>query len=365
VSGDILSRRALNRALLERQMLLRRWRIPAAEAIERLVGMQAQVPSDPYFALWSRLEGFMTDDLSNLITNREAVRMGLMRATLHLATARDALAIRPVVQSAIERVFYGSSPFGRRIAGVDIEALLAAGRGILEETPRTGPVLAKLLGERWPQYDAASLAQAVSYMLPLVQIPPRGVWAASMQPTRTTLESWLGQPMSPDTTPDALVLRYLAAFGPASVSDVRTWSGLTALREVIERLRSQLRPFRDEKGTELFDLPEAPRPDPETPAPPRFLPEYDNIVLSHADRSRILIAGYQGLSFLKGSLLVDGFLHGTWKLSRERGPATLLIQLYKELTNSDAAAVSEEAERMLAFAAPDAEVRDLQLVQPA
>jgi hypothetical protein len=367
--GERLTPLALNRALLARQMLLGREQVGAAAALERLVGVQAQAPNAPYVGLWSRLDGFQHEELAQLIETRRAVRTSLMRATVHLVTARDCLALRPVVQSMLERRFQ-SSPFRRDLVGIDMDALLAAGRALLEERPHTRVQLSRLLSERWPDRDSASLAYAVSYRVPLVQVPPRGIWGKRGQATFATAESWLRKSFKPNPGPDKAVLRYLAAFGPAGVADIQTWSGLAGVREVTERLRPRLRTFRDHAGRELFDIASAPQPDSDTPAPPRFLPEYDNVLLSHADRSRIItgrrpVPLYAGNGAVMGTVLVNGFFGGTWKIARHKGSATLTVQPFERLTAKDAAAVAEEGARLLVFAAPDAQARDVNLAPAA
>jgi hypothetical protein len=320
--------------------------------------------------LWSRLEDFRTDDLATLITERRAVRMGLMRATIHLVTARDALGLRPVMQPALERAFQTSSPFGRQLVGVDIERLLKVGRALVDERPRTSAELRPILHKRWPKRDRNSLVMALSYLLPLVQVPPRGVWGASAEPRRTTLDAWLGRPLGRKRSPDAMVLRYLAAFGPATAADARTWSGLSGLTAAFQRLRPRLRTFRDERGRELFDVPDGPLPDPDSPAPPRFLPVYDNIVLSHADRARIVRpvdpkrVGYmEGANF--GSVLIDGFVGATWTVKRASTSATLRIVLIDRLPKRERVAVEDEGARLLAFIAADAPSRDVTMVAPS
>lgn len=354
----VLGRRALNRALLERQMLLRRRQLSAFETIEHLVGMQAQVPQAPYVGLWTRLEGFRADELSGLISDRRAVRASMMRATIHLVSAPDFLRLRPVVQPVLERDVYANATYGKeRLAGLDVDAVLHAGRTLMEERPRTAAELRSLLGPRWPGRDAAALAYAARGLLPLVHVPPRGLWGGSGPVAMTTAEAWLGRSVAHGRSPDDAVLRYLAAFGPATVADARAWSGLSGLREVFERLRPRLVAFRDESGRELFDVPGAPLPDPETPAPPRFLPEFDNALLSHAERTRIVPEEHRRAlfrdPFMRGVLL-DGFACGTWKMKRAPGRATLIIEPFGPLPERGRAALAEEGERLLAFAEPGA-----------
>ncbi|MDQ3871188.1 MAG: winged helix DNA-binding domain-containing protein, partial [Chloroflexota bacterium] len=327
--------------------------------IEHLVGMQAQNPLDPYVGLWSRLEGFRPEALATLIVTRRAVRIGLLRTTLHLTTARDALTLWPVMRPVLERA-WAASPFKKQLPGVDIAAVVAAARALLEAEPLATSALGRRLHERWPEHDAASLGYAARFLLPIVQIPPRGVWGATGPPTWTTLDAWLGHPVM-SGHPDDAVLRYLAAFGPATVGDIRVWSWLTGVREVVDRLRPRLVTFRDESDRELFDVPNAPRPDPDTPAPPRFLPVFDNLLLSHDDRSRVFPEDARGrLSGWVGSFLVDGFVRGQWRLARDGAAAALLIEAFAPLTDAEAADVVAEGGRLLEFMAADAADRRVQ-----
>lgn len=362
ISGDVLTPRALNRALLQRQGLLARSDAPAIDMIEQLVGMQAQEPQNPYLALWSRLDGFDPAELSRLLAERHAVRAQLMRATIHLVSARDCLALHPITQPVLARTF--TSPWGKGLAGADVREVAAAGLELLAKRPRTRAELGALLAPRWPDADPKSLAHAVTFNTALVQVPPRGLWGETGQATWAPVETWLNRELHPNPTTDEVVLRYLAAFGPATVADIRTWSGLTGLREVIERLRPQLRTFRDEQDGELFDLPGAPLPDPDTPAPPRFLPEYDNLVLSHADRSRMFNALGPGGPFPQGraigALLVDGFYGANWKLTEGDGAATLTIDGFEPQPGDEADEVDEilaEGTGLLELLAPGASER--------
>ena len=351
--SELLTRRALNRALLERQLLL----TPAADldaagAIEHLVGMQAQIPQAPYVGLWSRLENFRAGELSELIESRRAVRGTLMRVTLHLVTARDYRELRPVLDGMIAQRFL-SSPFARGLAGADMEELVDLGRRLVEGRPRTRSELRPLLAERWPDRKPDDLVYAISYLLPLVQVPPRGLWRRSGQATLTTSEAWLGKPLAKGTRPDEMILRYLRAFGPAAPADIRMWSDVPGLRDAIDRLRPQLRSFEDERGRELLDVEDGPLPDPETPVPPRFLPEYDNVLVAYDDRSRVIPPEHHKQvvrNLGKRPLLIDGQVRGWWKL--ERGSVS--IEPFAPLSEHDAAAVRDEADRLLEFAAQGA-----------
>jgi hypothetical protein len=351
---DVLSSRVLNRATLERQLLLRRSSLTPLQAIEHLVGLQAQNPLDPYLALWTRLADFAPETVGQLLEERALVRMVVMRGTIHLVTADDAPALRSLTQPVLDAEIARHPEFAPRLAGVDLGPVLAVARAAMREEPRSGRQLRKVLAEHFPDLDAAALAYACRCLLPLVQVPPRGVWGRTREVVSTTLEDWLGTQPPPRQSLDGLLLRYLAAFGPATSRDAGTWSRLTGLGDVFDRLRSQLRTFRDERGRELFDLPDAPRPDPDTPAPVRFLPEYDNLLLSHADRARFGIGDRnrfaQAVHPFKGSVLVDGEVHAMWHSQHDRAAGrVVLVVEHLPLSGPDLAALEAEAERVVRF----------------
>jgi hypothetical protein len=364
---DVLDRRTLNRALLERQILLRRKRVSALRAVERLVALQAQVPRDPYVALWSRLDPFRPEALAEPMADRRAVRMTLLRGTLHLVTARDALTLRSLIQPVIEGVLYGSSPLRKAVGSVETAELLRLIRERLEERPSTRAELVKAIADRWPDADATSLGYAM-YLLPTVQVTPRGVWGRTGRSAFATVDSWLGRPIEPDTQPDELLLRYLAAFGPSTVADAQTWSGLSGLRGTFERLAPRLRTFLDERRRELFDVPNGALPRPTTPAPARFLPEYDNALLAHKDRTRIVPPSGEVPTWTEvgwGTVLVDGFVAARWRLDREDDDAELRVEPFVKLAREDRTAVAEEGKHLAAFLAGDAARRRVRIAAAA
>jgi Winged helix DNA-binding domain len=360
-------KRALNRALLARQHLLRRVELPVGDALEHLVGLQAQAPMPPYYGLWSRIEGFNPNELGRMLTQREAVRLTLMRGTVHLVTVRDAVLLRPLVQPVVERAHSGA--FGRRMSGVDLEELAKAVRELLAEERLGARELGRRLVERGIGEDAEAIGNAARVFVPLVQVPPRGVWGAGGQARYATIESWTGAELERRPSIADIVLRYLGAFGPASVIDVQKWSGLTKLKPVLEELRPRLVSFVQEDGKELFDLPNAPRPDAGVAAPVRFLGEYDNVLLGHADRSRIIPEDFPWEAMLApgrfvNNLLVDGMLRATWWIEREgKRTATLAIRPFGQLSEREQNEVSAEGQRLIDWAAADAEVRDLRFVE--
>jgi hypothetical protein len=364
VSSEVLSRTALSRATLARQMLLERVPMAPYDAVHRLVGLQAQTPQSWYLTLWSRLADFDPIATGRLLDERRLVRLPVMRSTLHLVTDDDAPVLRAFTKPTIDRGIRGV--WAQRLEGIDHAELAAEVRRFTADVPRTPADLLAHLDARWPGRERLALANAVRALVPLVQVPPRGVWRQSGAARLAPLEAWIGRAVPASVDPGPIVFRYLAAFGPASVMDAQAWSGVSRLRDVFERLRRRLQTFRDESGRELFDLPDAPRPDPGTPAPPRFLADFDNVLLSHADRSRFVGEADRGAFTYQdgpypGMLIADGIAVGQWHVQRDEGAATMVLRLIRPLSPDEEAAVRSEADGVLRFTFPDASAHSLEL----
>lgn len=346
---SVLSVRTLNRTLLERQFLISRVPLAPLDVIRHLVAMQGQEPDAPYIGLWTRLARFRHEELEELLHGRAVVRGAVMRTTQHLMAAEDFLWLRPLVQPVLDR-----SPrqgFRKEIEGLDLAELASAGRELMSGRTMTRPQLGRLLAERFPGRGGSALAGSVHFLVPLVHPPPSGLWGSRGGSVPCALaEDWTGRPLE-EPRVETMVRRYLAAFGPADVKDVQAWSGLTRLREVIDRMRSGLRVLRAADGRELFDLPDAPLADPDLPVPVRFLPAFDNLLLGHADRTRVIADEYRklvapGQAMVRPTFLVDGTVRGTWALEDGR----LVVSPFRPLSDGEAAQVLEEAGRLWAFA---------------
>ncbi|MET7393308.1 winged helix DNA-binding domain-containing protein [Dactylosporangium sp. NPDC005572] len=363
---EVLDRRALNRATLARQLLLDRSAMGVPEAVEHLAGLQAQTPHSWYVGLWTRLRDFTPAGASDLLADGRLVRVAAMRSTIHLMTGRDALAVRPLVAVVGERMW--ATNFGRRLTNLDdLSSIVAEGCRILAAEPLTFAELGKRLAERWPGHDAAAMAQAVRVFETLIQVPPRGQWGRSGRALHTTAAAWLPGLSAEPLTVAELLLRYLGSFGPATVRDMQTWSGLTRLGEVVDGLRPRLVTFADDQGRELFDLPDAPRPGADAPAPARFLYDFDNLLLSHADRTRVVTPEYTGQPFdpngpMPAVVLVDGTTAGVWRVGGTRQRAELVIAPLRRLTERELDDVTAEGGRLLAFLHPKA-ARTVRLVE--
>ncbi|PRX98954.1 winged helix DNA-binding domain-containing protein [Allonocardiopsis opalescens] len=348
----VLSTRALNRATLARQLLLERADLPVPDAVAHLCGLQAQEPQEPFTGLWSRLRAFDPAVLSELLLRGRVVRTHLMRRTVHLVTAEDALAWRARHDAMLRQRVLGV--YRRELAGVDLGELAAAGRAVMADgEPRSMPQLARELDGRWPEAGPRALGEMlVAALLPMAQLPPRGLWGVRAGVRYALLPSWLGREVAPlpadaaDAVGQALVRRYLAAFGPAATADLRAWCGLAGLPAAVAAIREELVSFRDERGRELLDLPGAPRPDPGTPAPVRFLPAFDNAILGYQDRNRVIDDAHRGLSVAGARVvLVDGRAAATWTVAA----GTVAVDPLRGFTRAERAAVAEEGRALARF----------------
>ncbi|MFE3519701.1 winged helix DNA-binding domain-containing protein [Streptomyces sp. NPDC059166] len=348
----VLGDRALNRAALARQLLLERSAMTPQEAVVHLCGLQAQEPQEPFTGLWARLSGFEASALDALLTGRSVVRTHLMRRTVHLVAADDVLAWRARHDAMLRQKVLGV--YRRELDGVDLGELAAAARTLMADgQPRTMTGIAEALAERWPAPGRRALGEmVVAALVPMVQMPPRGLWGVRAGVRNTPLADWLGRDPDPpapegsDPVGETLVRRYLAAFGPAASADLRAWCGLAGLPKAVAAVRGELVAFRDERGRELLDLPGAPRPDPDTPAPVRFLPAFDNAILGYHDRSRIIDDAHRGLS-VEGArvVLVDGRVGATWTV--EAGAVS--VSPLRPFTRGERGAVVEEGRSLASF----------------
>ena len=346
----VLDTRALNRATLARQLLLDRADVPVLDAVAHLGGLQAQEPQEPFVGLWSRLRAFDPKVLSDLLVDRKVVRTHLMRRTVHLVTAEDVLAWRSRHEAMLRQKVLGV--YRRELDGVDLAELAEAARAVMaDDEPRTMSEIARALAERWPEPGPRALGEMViAALVPMAQLPPRGLWRAKGGVRNLPLSSWLGREVDPlaadDVVGRALVRRYLAAYGPAATADLRAWSGVAGLPAAVKAVREELVSFRDERGRELLDLPEAPRPDPDTPAPVRFLPAFDNAILGYDDRTRIIDDAHRLLSVAgERVVLVDGRVAATWTVETD----TVAVTPVRRLSRADRAAVAEEGREVAAF----------------
>ncbi len=352
-----LTLRQLNRATLARQMLLAREKTTALSAIEQLGGLQAQLAKPPFAGLWSRVQGFERVDLIALLHTRAVVRATAMRGTIHLMTAKDYLRLRASLQPMLTRAT--ASVLRERISELPLDAVVDVARAHFGKTPCTFDVMREILARHFPKVDDRALGYAVRMHLPLVQVPTDATWGYPAAADFAVAESWLKKAPAVDVNPAPLVLRYLGAFGPASVADAQTWSGLQGLAPTFETLRPKLAVFRDERNRELFDLPDAPRPSGDVPAPVRFAADFDNIVLGHADRTRVIADEHRKAIATKNlqvlaTVLVDGFVAGTWKVERKRKVAALSVAPFVPFSKAVRDALTAEGLPLLRFLEADA-----------
>jgi hypothetical protein len=341
VAERVLTRRELNRALLARQLLLERSRLPLARAVERIGGVQDQYAPNAYIRLFSCLEGFRRDDLTRAFERRAVVQASLLRSTIHVVSKRDfwplAVAIRAAQREWWLRV---TRP---RPSERDLERRAAELRALLADGPLANRDLVAAAGREWGQ---------VGPWLELVRVPPSGTWERRRADLFQTAERWIGpEDVDRDHALDHLVRRYLGAFGPAPRTDIASWAGVKAhdLAAPIERL--VLRRFIDESGQELLDVPRAPLPDPETEAPVRFLPTWDAVLLVHARRTGVLPERHRPAVFSTGNppsvptFLVDGAVAGTWRYQDGR----VELAPFEKLDRGVLRELLEEADRLAAF----------------
>lgn len=355
MSRELLSNRRLNRATLARQMLLGRQDADIAETVGFLGGLQAQQSNDPYIGLWSRLNGFTHQALTALIVDRTLARATTMRGTLHLHTAEDLVGFRALVQGFLEASW--KSNFRKRFGSEDQTKVRRAGVRILDKGPITSGDLGRLLKTRFPTAEPLALSVLLQMSETLVQVPPTRIWRNGSAPRLVRVENWLPG-RKPCLSRTDLVRRYLAAYGPASINDMQIWCRLTRLGTQFKALEKELVTFEDSLGRVLYDLPDAPRPSADTPAPVRFLPLYDNVYLGYDNRRRMLMDDDTGrvnlFSGFRPAVLIDGVIAAGWAVSRRQEMARLEIEPYRKLGKGEVREIEREGDDFLRFMEEDA-----------
>ncbi|GAA1554101.1 winged helix DNA-binding domain-containing protein [Kribbella sancticallisti] len=354
-----LSARAINRATLARQLLLERAEVGVVEAVARLAGMQGQEPKHPYVGLWSRLEGFSDEQLTAAVREHEVVRATLFRGTLHLVSAEDYLRFRSTVSPVLEA---GLRMLGDRAEGLEPEKVVAAAEKLLAKEPLTFTEVRDALLKEFPAVNDRALGFTTRMLVPLVMVPTQTRWSWSANARFTPAEEWLGAKIRRSAVPEELVIRYLEAFGPATPADFQTWSGLPKAKDWFGKV--ELAEFTDESGKPLYDVPGGPRPDPDTAAPIRFLPEFDNLLLAHAKRERVIADEHRPAVFtknlrVKSTYLVDGLVAGLWTAEKKRGVATLTLTPFGRTLKKTAAELEREGTALLRFVEPDAKTYEV------
>jgi len=349
----VLGRRELNRALLARQLLLERSPESVPRAVEQLAGLQAQYTPSPYLSLWTRLAGFERQSLTCALECKEVVKALLMRGTLHIVTPRDFWA------AATARRELGGSPwppsFEQRLPAHELARIAGQILVELRDEPRTFSEVGTLLAPHADdELSTTFLWRRVQGQEHVVHVPPSGTWGYHKEGVYRAAGSVIpGEAPPAEEALDHLVRRYLAAFGPAAKQDVAQWAGIPRLGPIAQSLaRLGLPTFLDDRGRTLYDLPGAPLPDPDTPAPTRLVPRFDNLELAHADRTRVLgdvppsrIVTKNAI--VHATILLDGFVAGTWQLVRGR----VALEPFGRLGREARAALADEAAKLEAFVA--------------
>ena len=348
----VLTSRDLNRALLARQLLLKRSSLSVPQALEQIGGIQAQYAPSSYVRLWTNLRRFAMNDLDRLLEQRKVVQGTLMRSTIHLVSARDYWAFAEGIGPSRQEWWHQT--FGREFSRKQIDRIAVR-------------LDAQLAGRAWPRKELDELMRSHSTTVwsgawvALIRVPPSGTWKRRRADLFQRAAEWIGESDSTELRGlEHLLRRYLGGFGPARLADAANWAGvaLPKLRAAAERMT--LRTFHDEDGRALVDLPRAPLPDAKTPAPIRFLPTWDATLLTHCRRARILPEEYRPLVFsIKiphsvGTILVDGSVAGSWRAERSGNKAILRYAGFERLSASAARELGDEAAALIRFVEPDA-----------